>query len=81
MTKMATLIRRDQFVITPAGITHKPTDAGFTPYPGDAKSGTMRLGQLANGSPNGHDYDSDEVQRIMRELWAEYVLANPNFFR
>jgi hypothetical protein len=78
---MSTLIRRDQFEITPEGITHKPTDAGLTPYPGDSKFGILRLGQLGNGSPNGHDYSSDEVQRIMRELWAEYVLANPQLFR
>jgi hypothetical protein len=75
------LIRRDQFQITPEGITHKPTDAGFTPYPGDAKSGILRLGQLGNGAPNDHEYCSGEVQRIMHELWAEYVLANPRFFR
>ena len=41
----------------------------------------MRLGQLGNSYPNGHDYSSDEVQRIMHELWAEYVLANPQLFR
>ena len=79
--RMSTLIRRDQFEITPEGITHKPTDAGFMPYPGDSKSGTMRLGQLGTGSPNGHDYNSEEVQRIMHELWAEYVSANPQYFR
>ena len=78
---MSTLIRRDQFEITPEGITHKPTDAGFTPYPGDSKFGTMRLGQLGNSSPNGQDYSSKEVQRIMHELWAEYVSANPQYFR
>ena len=35
------LVRRDQFNITPQGIVHKPTDAGFTPYPGDPYSGTL----------------------------------------
>jgi hypothetical protein len=77
----STLIRRDQFEITPQGITHKPTDAGFTPYPGDAKVGTLRLGRLANSTSNGHDYSPEEVQRMMHELWAEYVLANPQCFR
>ena len=33
------LVRRDQFNITPEGIVHKPTDAAFTPYPGDPHSG------------------------------------------
>ena len=40
------LVRRDQFNITPQGIVHKPTDAAFTPYPGDPYSGITRLGQL-----------------------------------
>ena len=40
------LVRRDQFNITPRGIVHKPTDAAFTPYPGDPYSGITRLGQL-----------------------------------
>jgi hypothetical protein len=40
------LVRRDQFNITSQGIVHKPTDAAFTPYPGDPYSGITRLGQL-----------------------------------
>ena len=35
----STLVRRDQFNITPQGIVHKPTAAAFTPYPGDPYSG------------------------------------------
>jgi hypothetical protein len=76
-----TLIRRDQFNITPQGIVHKPTHAAFTPHPGDPFSGTMRLAQLGNVLPSGEDYRPDEVQRIMRELWAEYVAANPDLFK
>ena len=44
----STLVRRDQFNITPRGIVHKPTDAAFTPDPGDPYSGIERLGQLCN---------------------------------
>ncbi len=66
-----TLIRRDQFNITPQGIVHNPTDAAFTPYPVDHFSGTMHLGQLGNVLPSGEDYRPDEVQRIMMELWAK----------
>jgi len=34
MEKMEnSLVRRDQFNISPQGIVHKPTDAGFTPHP------------------------------------------------
>jgi hypothetical protein len=75
------LVRRDQFNISPQGIVHKPTDAGFTPRPGDPQSGTMRLGTLGNQHPDGSDYRPDDVQRVMRELWAEYVAANPQTFK
>jgi hypothetical protein len=75
------LVRRDQFNISPQGIVHKPTDAAFTPYPGDPVSGTTHLGTLLNQKPSGSDYSADDVQRIMRELWAEYVAANPKMFK
>ena len=69
------LVRRDQFSISPQGIVHKPTDAAFTPYPGDPYSGMERLGTLNNKHPNGHNFSSDDVLRMMRELWCEYVAA------
>jgi hypothetical protein len=72
--KMANLIRRDQFNITPQGILHKPTDAAFTPFPGDPFSGITRAGRRVLA--NGEEYRLDEVQRIMRELWTEYLTAN-----
>ena len=71
------LVRRDQFNITPQGIVHKPTDAAFTPYPGDPYSGITRLGQLGNKHPNANSFRPDDVQRIMWELWTEYVIGNP----
>jgi hypothetical protein len=73
------LVRRDQFNITPLGIIHKPTDAAFTPHPGDPYSGTYRSGQLNNDTP-GPRFDTDHVQRLMRELWAEYVTSNRDLF-
>jgi hypothetical protein len=75
------LVRRDQFNISPQGIIHKPTDAAFTPHFGDPRSGTMRLGTLGNRHSNGNGYRPDDVQRMMRELWAEYVAANPEMLR
>jgi hypothetical protein len=74
------LVRRDQFNISPQGIVHKPTDAGFTPHPGDPLSGTTRLGSLGNEPPNGNGYRPDVVLRMMHELWAEYVAAIPGMF-
>ena len=41
------LVRRDRFNITPQGIVHKPTDAAFTPYPGDPYSGSRAWVNLA----------------------------------
>ncbi len=73
------LVRRDQFAISPQGIIHKPTDAAFTPDPGDPYSGTSRWGQLTR-EPSLQDFCKDDVQRMMRELWAEYVSANPELF-
>jgi hypothetical protein len=34
------------------------------------------MGQLGNKPPYGSGFRSDDVQRIMRELWVEYVDAN-----
>jgi hypothetical protein len=73
MDMKSNLVTRDQFNISPQGIVHKPTDAAFTPYPGDPLSGVMRLGTLGNQQSDGNGYRADDVQRIMRELWAEYV--------
>jgi hypothetical protein len=78
---MNILVRRDQFNITPQGIVHKPTDAAFTPYPGNPYSGITRMGQLGNKHPNGSGFRSDDVQRMMRELWVEYVTGNPKLFK
>jgi hypothetical protein len=75
------LVRRDQFNITPQGIVHKPTDAAFTPYPGDPNSGITRLGQLGNKHPNGNSFRPEDVQRMMWELWVEYVTGNSQLFK
>ena len=74
------LVRRDQFNITREGIVHKPTDAAFTPSPGDPHSGITRLGQLGNINPNGPSFSPDDVQRVMSKLWTKYVADNPQSF-
>jgi hypothetical protein len=74
------LVRRDQFNISPHGIVHKPTDASFTPDPSDPFSGTMRLGQLCSTPRHGGGYKPDDVRRIMRELWVDYVATHPGLF-
>jgi hypothetical protein len=77
----STLVRRDQFNITPQGIVHKPTAAAFTPYPGGPYSGMTRKGHLSNKHPNGFSFNPEDVQRMMRELWVEYVTGNPTLFK
>ena len=77
----STLVRRDQFNISPQGIVHKPTDAAFTPNPGDPLSGIERLGQLGSQHPTENGFRTDVVLRMMHELWSEYVTANPQLFK
>jgi hypothetical protein len=71
-----TLVRRDQFNISPQGIVHKPTDAAFTPDPGNPYSGIHRMGRLGSETSNASEFRSHDVLRMMRELWAEYVASN-----
>ena len=78
---LRTSVKRDQFGVSPQGIVHKPTDAAFTPDPTDPHSGIMRLGRLGNGHPNGADFNSDDVCRLMNEIWVDYVANNPKLFR
>ena len=72
---MSTPVKRDQFIVTAKGITHKPTGAMFTPHPGSPHSGTLSLGQLGNVLPNGEDHRPEEVKVMMNELWGEYLKA------
>ena len=76
-----TLVRRDQFNISPQGIVHKPTDAAFVPNPGDPYTGIHRLGQLGNAASNGSGFKSDDVLHLMHMLWAEYVASNLPLFK
>lgn len=74
------LVSRDQFNITPEGITHKPSGASFIPDIGHPLSGSIRAGQLEGEPGHGDRYDPETVKRMLRELWAEYVQANPTLF-
>lgn len=74
------LASRDQFNVTPDGITHKPTGACFVPDIGNPLSGSIRASQLEGEPQTGDRYDPETVKRMMRELWAEYVEVNPNLF-
>jgi hypothetical protein len=71
-----TLVRREQFRISPKGITHTPTGATYIPHPGAPHCGITSLGQLGSVLPSGEDYLPHEVQTIMEQLWEDYVTAN-----
>jgi len=70
-------IERDQFQISPKGITHTPTGATYVPHPGAPHAGIMDLGSLE--LCNSKDC-SQEVQTTMNQLWGDYVAANPRLF-
>jgi hypothetical protein len=70
---MSAPVRRDQFEISPKGITHKPTGASFISDPGEPGWGHLDPGQLGNVLPNGDDYEPHEVDAMMQQLWIEYV--------
>ena len=74
------LVRRDQFSITAQGIVHRPTGATFTPYSGDPFSGTERLGELNSKHPSENNFNTDDVRRMMRVLWFEYVATHRRLF-
>ncbi|WP_128943873.1 hypothetical protein [Bradyrhizobium zhanjiangense] len=74
------LVSRDQFNITPEGITHKPTGASFIRDIGNPLSGSIRAAQLDSEPRTGDRYDPETVKGMMQELWAEYVAANPTLF-
>jgi hypothetical protein len=75
------LVTRDQFNITPQGITHKPTDASFVPHCGDPRSGSTRLGRLKCEVPSLDNYAPEVVKKMMIQLWAEYLAANSDLFQ
>ena len=79
-TMASILVTRDQFNITPQGVTHKPTDASFVPHCGDPRSGSTRLGRLECEVPSRDNYDPEVVKKMMMQLWAEYVAANSDLF-
>jgi hypothetical protein len=72
-----TLVHREQFRISPKGIT-RPLERRTFHIP--AHCGITSLGQLGSVLPSGEDYVPHEVQTIMEQLWEDYVSANPRLF-
>ena len=75
-----TLVRRDQFNITPQGIVHKPTTLPLSHRP--ATRVPERCAWVSSAQvPNGSEYRAEDVQRMMREPWEEYLAKNPESFK
>lgn len=60
----------DTFTITDLGITHEPTGATLTPYPGMPNKVDFYPGKLLDASSA---YDRRKVQKTMFSIWQEYV--------
>jgi len=73
-------VQRDQFEVSPRGITHKPTGATYTPHPGAPYCGMMNPSQLGKPLTSGNHYRLHEVKTMMEQLWTTYVEANPRLF-
>ena len=65
---------KDHFIVSPAGVTHLPTEASFTPNPGIPTTGFWRDGKL--GTELARDYDAAEIKQTMRHLWAAHLLKS-----
>jgi hypothetical protein len=71
---MDTPVTEDQFEMSDKGIKHLPTGYAFNVDSlEDPHSGKKRLGYHGSKLPSGEDYDPDEVDMMMKKLWADYV--------
>jgi len=63
----------EEFDLSDEGVTHRPTEYSFRPFPGNPSRGTVRLGMLDKEMPADQRYDPEEVKRMARRLWAEHL--------
>jgi hypothetical protein len=62
-----------EFEINDHGITHRPTEYSFHPFPGHPTQGSVRMGLLNKGLRADKRYDREAVRRMARKLWADYL--------
>jgi hypothetical protein len=63
----------DQFKISDAGIKHTPTGCEFRAYPGTPYDGVRHEGYRGSKLPDGRDFNIEELDEMMKLLWAEHV--------
>ena len=67
----------EEFEINDDGVTHRPTEYSFRPFPGHPTHGSVRMGLLDKELPEEEKYEPEEVKRMARRLWAGHLaLAN-----
>lgn len=65
-----TRVTEDQFQVDENEVTHTPTSARWTAYPGRPEPHRYSEGMLGSVLPNGDDYWRDDVERIALKLLA-----------
>jgi hypothetical protein len=66
------LTEANEYKVTPEGVLHVPTEAGFVPNPSIPTSGWWRTGKL--GTASGEGYEPEKVKQEMRRLCAEHLI-------
>jgi hypothetical protein len=73
---MYTRVTRNQFQIRDGVITHKPTQAEFTPNSNHEDSLLIYTGRIGRRLETGERFEYAEVLRMMRRLWREMSLTD-----
>lgn len=69
-------VTRDQFDVVKNRVTHRPTGASFSSYPGlDKKIASVNWSQCGDVLSTGEDYSRDEVGRMAEELMSEQEIT------
>jgi hypothetical protein len=63
--------REEEFEVRENEVVHKPTNATWTAYPGEAQPHLYRQSMLGSVLKNGDDYREDEVTQMALKLLAE----------
>lgn len=71
-----TRVTEDQFRVDENGVTHTPTNARWTAYPGRPEPSVINWGMVGSVLPNGDDYWREDVEPIALKLLAARPAAS-----
>ena len=63
----------DEFEVSENEVLHKPTNATWTAYPGQAEPHLYRPSMLGSVLPSGDDYREDDVTTIALRLLRDQL--------